>query len=264
MQARRLKPLSLLTAALLLLTACQTVPLTGRSQLILISEDEEKELGEKAYAEILSQSTLNQSPEINDLVQRVGKRLAEAAARPDFDWEFNVIQNVDTANAFALPGGKVAVYTGILPVTQNEAGLAVVLSHEIGHAIARHGAERLSTQRLVQIGEIGLLLALGVKDPRTIRAVDSAYGVGMGVGVLLPFSRAHESEADKIGLILMKKAGYDLHAAVAFWQRMAESKEGKGAPPEFLSTHPSDETRIQQIRRWIPEVEASSLSHGSN
>jgi predicted Zn-dependent protease len=165
-----------------------------------------------------------------------------------------VIEDDKTVNAFALPGGKVAVYTGLLPITQDEAGLAVVLSHEIGHAIARHGAERLSTQELVQIGEIGLIVALGGKDPQTVRTVHNAYGIGTGVGVILPYSRKHESEADHIGLILMAKAGYNPQTAVEFWQRMLRAKQDKKVPPEFLSTHPSDERRIRQIREWLPEV----------
>jgi predicted Zn-dependent protease len=128
------------------------------------------------------------------------------------------------------------------------------MSHEIGHGIARHGAERLSTQQLVQIGEIGLMVALGGKDPHLVRAIDNAYGIGAGVGVILPFSRQHESEADHIGLILMAKAGYDPQAAVEFWQRMLQAKQDKKEPPELLSTHPSDERRIRQIQQWLPEV----------
>lgn len=236
------------------LTACQTVPLTGRSQLILISEAEETSLGLRSYEQVLKESTLSADPQINEMVKRVGSRLARAAERPDYDWEFHVIQDDRMVNAFALPGGKVAIYTGLLPVTQDETGLAVVLSHEIGHVIARHGAERLSTHQLAQLGEIGLIVALGGKDPETVRAVHAAYGIGAGVGVLLPFSRKHELEADQIGLILMAKAGYDPQAATSFWERMLQSKKDQQGPPEFLSTHPSDEHRIRRIRQWIPEA----------
>lgn len=237
-----------------LVAACQTVPLTGRSQLMLVSEQEELALGLQAYQQVLKEAKLSQDPKINEMVKRVGMKLAQVSGRPDYDWEFNVIEDNKTVNAFALPGGRVAVYTGLLSITRDEAGLAVVLSHEIGHAIARHGAERLSTQELVQIGEIGLIVALGVKDPQAVRAVHGAYGMGAGVGVLLPFSRQHESEADHIGLILMAKAGYDPQTAVEFWQRMLAAKQDKNTPPEFLSTHPSDERRIRQIQQWIPEV----------
>lgn len=247
-------PLGLISGLLWIVTACQTVPLTGRRQLILITEQQELALGLQSYQKALKESKLSQDPKTNEMVKRVGMKLAQVADRPDYQWEFMVIEDDKTVNAFAPPGGKVAVYTGLLPITQDEAGLAVVLSHEIGHAIARHGAERLSTQELVKIGEIGLIVALGGKDPQTVNAIDAAYGIGAGVGVILPYSRKHESEADHIGLILMAKAGYDPQTAVEFWQRMLQAKQEKKAPPEFLSTHPSDERRIRQIREWIPEV----------
>jgi predicted Zn-dependent protease len=243
-----------LLCILLLVTACQTVPLTGRSQLILMSEPEELALGLQAYRQALEKAKLSQDPKINEMVKRVGMKLAQVSGRSDYDWEFTVLDDDKTVNAFALPGGKVAIYTGLLPITRDETGLAVVLSHEIGHAIARHGAERISTQQLAQIGEIGLIVALGAKDPQTVKAIDAAYGIGAGVGVILPFSRKHESEADHIGLILMAKAGYDPQAAVEFWQRMLTTKQDKDTPPEFLSTHPSDERRIRQIQQWLPEV----------
>jgi predicted Zn-dependent protease len=219
-----------------------------------MSEDEELALGFEAYQQVLKEAKLSQDPKINEMVNRVGAKMAQVSGRPDYDWEFKVIEDDQVVNAFALPGGKVAVYTGLLPITQDEEGLAVVLSHEIAHAIARHGAERISTQQLVKLGEIGLVVALGGGDPQTVRAVDAAYGLGMGLGVVLPFSRKHESEADHIGLILMTKAGYNPQAAVEFWQRMMEAKKDQQAPPEFLSTHPSDERRIEQIRQWLPEM----------
>lgn len=241
---------------LVVLSACATAPITGRHQLILVSPAQEAEMGVSAYKEVLSQSTVSRDAKTNELVERVGRRLAAVADRPDFQWEFKVIQDDKTVNAFCLPGGKVAVYTGILPVTQSEAGLAVVMGHEIGHAIARHGGERVSTALLAQVGEAGVVAALGSKDPETNKLVVGAYGVGAAVGVLLPFSRSQESEADHIGLILMAKAGYDPAEAVAFWQRMSALKGGKGSGLErFLSTHPSDEKRIGQIREWLPEAE---------
>lgn len=241
--------------ALGVIFSCQTVPLTGRSQFILLSENEELALGFEAYRQALKEAKLSQDPKINEMVSRVGTKLAQVSGRPDYDWEFKVIEDDQVVNAFALPGGKVAVYTGLLPVTRDEEGLAVVLSHEIAHAIARHGAERISTQQLVKLGEIGLVVALGGGDPQTVRAVDAAYGLGMGLGVVLPFSRKHESEADHIGLILMTRAGYNPQAAVEFWQRMMEAKKDQKSTPEFLSTHPSDERRIEQIRQWLPEMD---------
>ncbi len=244
-----------LTTVFLILMACQTVPLTGRSQLILITEEQEISLGLQSYRRFLGEAEISQDPKANEMVRRVGANLAAVADRPDYVWEFTLIQDDEAVNAFALPGGKVAVYTGLLPVARDETGLAVVLSHEIGHAIARHGAERLSAQQLINLGEIGLIIALGGKDPNTVRAIDAAYGIGTGVGVTLPFSRRQESEADRIGLILMAKAGYDPGAAVAFWQRMTRATEEQKAAPEFLSTHPSDERRIRQIREWIPEAQ---------
>lgn len=244
----------LLAALTVLVAGCQTVPLTGRSQLILLSKEQELSLGLQTYQKVLKEAKLSQDPRVNEMVRRVGMKLSQVADRPDYDWEFKVIDDENTVNAFALPGGKVVVYTGILPITRDEVGLAVVLSHEIGHAIARHGAERISTQELAQLGEIGLIIALGGKDPQTIKAIDAAYGIGTGVGVILPFSRKQESEADHIGLILMAKARYDPKVAVEFWQRMLETKQHKKAPPEFLSTHPSDERRIRQIQQWLPEI----------
>jgi len=189
------------------------------------------------------------------MIQRVGKRIAAVADRPDYRWEFTLIQDDKMVNAFALPGGKVAVYTGILPVAESEAGLAAVMSHEVAHAIARHGGERMTTGLLAQMGMTALNVGLAVKgeDPETIRAFNTAYGLGAQFGVLLPFSRNQESEADHIGLILMARAGYDPKEALGFWQRMAETK--KAAAPEWLTTHPGDATRIRQLRALLPEAE---------
>jgi predicted Zn-dependent protease len=213
-----------------LLSACQTVPVTGRQQLILLSSAEENRLGITSYEQIIKDEKLSTDARINAMVRQVGQRIAAVAARPDFAWEFRVIEK-DVANAFALPGGKVAVYTGILKYTKTETGLAVVMGHEIAHAIARHGGERVS------------------RDPAIIQAIGLAYGVG----VQLPFSRAQESEADHIGIVLMAKAGYDPREAVPFWRRMAAGKTGQ-SPPEFLSTHPSGTTRMAQLEQWMPEA----------
>lgn len=229
------------------LLACQSVPITGRHQLILISHEEEISLGEEAYKKTLKDSKLSQDQAAIAMMRRVGERIAAAADRPDYTWEFNLLDN-KTPNAFALPGGKVAVFTGILPITLDETGLAVVLGHEVAHALAHHGAERMSTGVLTQIGAVGVAAVLG-GDPQTARAVEAAFGLG----VMLPFSRSHESEADHIGLHLMARAGYDPRQAVDFWKRMEQAAKGN-KPPEFLSTHPSDEHRVKQIESWLPEV----------
>ncbi len=230
------------------------MPVTGRSQLILISSEEEVQLGLSSYQEIMGQSTLSSDPDLNEMVKRVGFRIAEVSNRPEYNWEFNVVQNDDMVNAFALPGGKVAVYTGILPYTQNENGMAAVLGHEVAHALARHGGERISTGILAQIGLLGLNLAMASKDPKVVQSVNEAFGLGVNVGVLLPFNRHQETEADHIGLFLMAKAGYDPREAVKFWQRMGRA--GGKKPPEFLSTHPADQKRIRQIQEWLPEAMA--------
>lgn len=229
------------------LLGCQSVPITGRHQLVLISQEEELSLGEEAYKKTLKESKVSQDQASIAMMRRVGQRIAAAADRPDYHWEFTLLEN-KTPNAFALPGGKVAVFTGILPITQDETGLAVVLGHEVAHALAHHGAERMSTGVLTEIGAVSVAAVLG-GDPQTAKAVESAFGIG----VMLPFSRSHESEADHIGLHLMAKAGYDPRLAVAFWTRMEQAAKGN-RPAEFLSTHPSDEHRIKQIESWLPEV----------
>jgi predicted Zn-dependent protease len=231
-----------------LLFACQTVPITGRKQLVLLSPAQENRMGISAYEQILREEKLSTDPQINAMVRRVGQRIAAVAERPDFAWEFRVIDK-DTANAFALPGGKVAVYTGILKYTQTDTGLAVVMGHEIAHALARHGAERISRSMIAQLGLTAVQIGLRNSNPVILQGIRLAYGLG----VELPFSRSQESEADHIGLILMAKAGYDPREAISFWQRMAAGKKGQ-EPPQFLSTHPSGTTRMTQIKQWMPEA----------
>lgn len=230
------------------LLACQTAPITGRQQLILVSPEEENRMGISAYREVLREADISRDPQLNALVQRVGQRIAKVADRADFAWEFRVIDQ-DVANAFALPGGKVAVYTGILKYTQTEAGLAVVMGHEVAHALARHGGERISRTLIAQLGLTAVQEGLSINNPLIIQGIGLAYGVG----VELPFDRGQESEADQIGLMLMAKAGYNPREAIPFWQRM-EAGQRDGGPPEFLSTHPSGETRIAQIREWLPRA----------
>lgn len=239
------------------LMGCQTTPVTGRQQLILISPDQEMALGVQSYRQILKESKLSHDQAKISRVHRVGWNIALVTSRDypiarDYEWEFNVIEDDETPNAFALPGGKIAVYTGIFKYTQNDAGLATVMGHEIGHALARHGAERMSQILLAQMGAVALNVAVQGQSAETIQAMNMAYGVGAMVGVLLPFSRLEESEADRIGLVLMAKAGYDPREAISFWRRM--SKVGGKKPPAFLSTHPTDEKRIAQIKQWMPEA----------
>jgi predicted Zn-dependent protease len=232
-------------------SGCETVPYTGRQQIQLVSADEEAQMGAQAFQEIVGKATVSTDAQTNAMVQRIGTKIAAAAALP-YKWEFRVIEDDKQANAFALPGGKVAVYTGILGITQDETGLAVVMGHEVAHVVARHGGERLSQQMGVQTAT-QLLAGMASSNPTTVQLVSAALGAGAQVGVLLPFGRAQESEADHIGLILMAKAGYDPRAAVGLWTRMAEAAKGQ-RPPEFLSTHPSEATRIQQIQGWLPEA----------
>jgi predicted Zn-dependent protease len=235
----------------MLLTSCQTVPMTGRHQLILISNEQELSLGEEAYKKTLKSSKLSADAASTATVRRVGERIAKAANRPDYKWEFNLVED-KTPNAFCLPGGKVVVYTGILPFTKDETGLAVVMGHEVAHALARHGAERMSTGELAGIAGQTAAIIFGGGNPETEKQVEQAFGIGSSVGLLLPFSRHQESEADEIGLLLMAKAGYDPRQAIDFWKRMEQGQNG--APPEFLSTHPSDKTRINRIEGWMPEA----------
>lgn len=238
---------------LLLLAGCPKVPGTDRRSLILVPESQEMALGVDAYQEILKTSKLSADAEATAMVRRVGARIAQVSHRPDFQWEYNLIEDDKQANAFCLPGGKVAVYTGILPITKTEAGLAVVIGHEVSHAIAKHGAERMSEQILLALGEVSLAVAMRDKPRETRAMVGTAYGLGAGLGVVLPFGRFQESEADRMGLMYMAKAGYDPREATDFWRRMEEQSKG-GQPPEFLSTHPSHKTRVKNLDEWMPDA----------
>jgi len=236
--------------------ACQTVPYTGRSHVILVSQAEEKQLGLQAYQETLKKSKLSSDHEKVEMLRRVGHRLARAANKPDFQWEFNLIVEDKTINAWCLPGGKVAVYTGLLPVSQDEDGLAVVLGHEIAHALARHGAERMSQGLIAQgLGQVGSLLLTG-NSAATQQIFANAYGIGAQLG-MLHYGRKEESEADHIGLILMAQAGYDPRRAVDFWGRMMKAMggaKGDSALAKYLSDHPPDKERQQAIEGWMPEA----------
>ncbi|HSE04630.1 MAG TPA: M48 family metallopeptidase [Methylomirabilota bacterium] len=248
---RRRHVVAALLLVALALPGCETVPYTGRRQVQFISPTEEAQMGAQAFQEIVGKATLSTDVPANAMVQRVGSRIAAVTGLP-YQWEFRVIADDKQANAFALPGGKVAVYTGMLSVTRDEAGLAAVLGHEIAHVLARHGGERLSQQMGVQT-VTQLLAGMASSNPATVQLVSAALGAGAQVGVLLPWGRAQESEADHVGLILMAKAGYDPRASLELWKRMAEAAKGQ-RPPEFLSTHPAEATRIQQIEGWLPEA----------
>ena len=245
----------------LTISGCIRAPGTARDQIIFISEEKEIALGISAFRDVLKQARLNANPEINAMVNKVGQRIAAVADKPEYYWEFAVIEDDEQINAFALPGGKVAIFTGILKHTKNEAGLATVMAHEIAHALQRHGAERMSRGILEQVAQIAAIggAASGVIDPQLAMGAMSAYGVG----VSLPHNRRQESEADYIGLQLMAKAGYNPQEAIGFWERMSGCPRqmigrfcfrSKAARPEFLSTHPSDVTRIKQIEAWINDV----------
>lgn len=241
-------------------SGCGTVPVTGRSQLNLMSPGQEMQLGLTSFEETKKQVPISKDAQATAMVQRVGQRIAAVAGQdmPEAQWEFVVFESKE-ANAFCLPGGKVGVYTGILPITKDEAGLATVLGHEIAHAVARHGGERMSQAMVIQGG--GSLLGLGLQsaDPKWQAAAQLAYGVGAKLGAELPHSRAQESEADHIGLIYMAKAGYPPEAAVDFWKRFGEfNKQQGGDTPWFLRTHPLDETRVKQLQGWIPEAKAKA------
>ncbi|MGB5289330.1 MAG: M48 family metallopeptidase [Ignavibacteriaceae bacterium] len=243
--------------------SCSTVPLTGRSQLNMIPSGELLSMSFQQYDQFLKENKISTNQAEVNMVKRIGGNIQNAVERymkannlsdklNGYNWEFNLVEN-EQVNAWCMPGGKVVVYTGILPVTLDETGLAVVMGHEIAHAIAEHGNERMSQALLQQLGGVALTVALK-DEPETTRNIYlAAYGVGTTVGIMLPYSRTHESEADHLGLIFMAMAGYDPHAAPEFWKRMAASKQG-GSPPEFLSTHPSDQTRIDDITSWIPEA----------
>ncbi|HZI31759.1 MAG TPA: M48 family metallopeptidase [Candidatus Binatia bacterium] len=250
---------SALALVLALTNGCSTVPVTGRSQLNLVSPGQEMQLGLSAFDQLKQTTPVNHDPAVNAMVQKVGKRIAAVAGQdmPDAQWEFVVFDSPE-ANAFCLPGGKVGVYTGILPITKDEAGLATVIGHEVGHAVAHHGAERMSEEMVEQMGGQILGVTMSKSDPRVQAAAQVAYGLTTQLGRELPHSRAQESEADHIGLIYMARAGYDPREAVQFWERFMQynAQHGGTSTFAFLRTHPTDETRIRQLKQWLPEAEA--------
>ncbi len=251
---KRLLLLSGLFLSLLAAVACYKVPVTGRTQFNVFSTSQEHRLGADAFRNLISKEKLSRNPDYAAAVKRVGDRIAAVSHASGFEWRYAVIENDETVNAFALPGGKIGVYTGMLPVARTEAGLATVMAHEVAHAVARHGGERMSLGVLLQLGADAIARGLRNGDPTVTSGVLQAYGIGTALAGTLPFSRKQETEADRIGLIYMAKAGYDPREAVPFWERMGRAAGGGDAPPEFLSTHPGYRTRITNMRRWMPEA----------
>ncbi len=243
--------------------ACQTVPITGRQQLSLVPSETIMSLSYSEYSDFLSKHKVITNTEDAKMVKRVGQNIQDAVEAffslnnlsdrlKGYRWEFNLVED-KSVNAWCMPGGKVVVYTGLMPVAKDDTGLAVAMGHEIAHAVAQHGDERMSQGLLAQMGGVALSAALSQKPKETTQLFMAAYGVGTQVGVLLPYSRLQENEADHLGLIFMAMAGYDPRKAISFWRRMAAEKHG-ASPPEFLSTHPADERRIRNMEKLIPEA----------
>ncbi len=246
--------LLILIAFLSILISCQTAPITGRSQLVLVSPQEASQMGNAAFQEVIKEEGTSDNPQYKSRLTRVSARIVSVADTPNYDWEYRVIKGDNVVNAFALPGGKIGVYTGMFRVAESDAALATVIGHEVAHVAANHGAERASAGILANLGSAGLQAALGSQNPAVMSAIMSAYGIGVNVGGILPFSRTQEAEADRIGLIYMAEAGYDPNEAIAFWEKMQSESGGASAPPEFLSTHPSYGTRISNLKQWLPEA----------
>lgn len=257
-----MKRIILFIPILLFCLNCSTVPLTGRKQLAFIPSSQINSLAAQNYQEVLKESKISNNQQQVEMIRRVGNRIVAAVEKyltienqmdviDGFKWEFNLIES-EQVNAWCMPGGKVAFYTGIMPICKDDNGVAVVMSHEIAHAIAQHGNERMSQELTSQMGGVALAVALQDQPAQTQALAMTAFGVGSQVGVLLPFSRTHESEADKMGLYFMTLAGYDPYEAPRFWERM--NAGAGGSPPEFLSTHPNPSTRIANMEKWIPEA----------
>jgi predicted Zn-dependent protease len=242
--------------------SCSTVPVTGRHQVNVVGDAEMLSMSTAQYDTFLMQNKLSTNKQDTEMVKRVGTRIQHAVEAflasknqsqqiAGYKWEFNLVESKEV-NAWCMPGGKVVVYTGILPVTKDEASLAVVMGHEIAHAVAKHGAERMSQQIIAQGLGSTLDAAMAKNSAATKQIAATAFGLGAQYGALLPFSRTQESEADHLGLIFMAMAGYDPQVAVPFWERMSQS--GGGKPPEIMSTHPSDATRIANLKKLMPEA----------
>lgn len=263
--------LVLVLVAGMALTGCKKVPITGRKQVKLLPSSTLNSMALTSYKEFLTKNTVSNHDANTKMVQEVGKDIQMAVTAyfkqegqmkllEGYNWEFNLVED-NAVNAWCMPGGKVVVYSGLLPVAKNRDGLAVVMGHEIAHAIANHGNERMSQGMVQQMGGLALQVAVSQKPQQTQALFMNAYGVGSQVGAVLPFSRLHESEADRMGLIFMAMAGYNPEEAAPFWGRMAASAKGQ-APPEFLSTHPSNATRIKKLQEAMPEAKAYGSRYG--
>ncbi len=258
-----MKKISMLIIAILFLISCSTVPITGRKQFSLVSDAQLLPMAFQQYQGFLDQNKLSSNAEMTTELKTVGKRISGAVDRymrangmtdkaDAYRWEFNLIDD-KTVNAWAMPGGKVVFYTGIMPIAKNTDGVAAIMGHEVAHAFARHGAERMSTGMLAQAGGLAVALSTAKKTPQQQQLWMTAYGIGSQLGQL-KFSRTHETEADKLGVVFMIMAGYNPAESVNVWVRMSQ-RAGKGqAPPEILSTHPSNQTRIKALTEWIPQA----------
>ena len=257
--------------ALGLATSCATNPLTGKKSLNFVSNSELFPTSFQQYGTFLSENKVITGTADARKVETVGLRIKAAAEKyltylgqaqylQDYRWEYKLIDNKEV-NAWCMPGGKIVVYSGILPITKDDAGLATVMGHEVSHALANHGAQRMSAAQLQQLGAVGVAVATGGKSAENQQIWQQAYGVTTQYGAMLPFSRNHETEADKIGLTLMAIAGYNPEQSITFWQRMSAQSSGQ-APPEFMSTHPSDATRIANLQALIPEAKALAAKVG--
>ncbi|WP_029033694.1 M48 family metallopeptidase [Salinimicrobium terrae] len=268
----KLRQITIVVSLLLLMAGCKTNPFTGERNLNFVSNSQIFPAAFQQYEEVLAQNEVVRNTQEANMIKNVGRKIAVAAERfldanghpgylDDYQWEFSLLKDDDQVNAWAMPGGKIAFYTGIMPIAQDETGVAAIMAHEVAHAVANHGAQRMSAAQLQQVGGAVVGAAAGGRSESTQQIIAQAYGLGSNLGGMLPFSRSHESEADRIGLTLMAMAGYDPTEAANLWRRMAQESGGQ-APPEFLSTHPNPQTRINNIEKWAPEAKAEARKYG--
>ncbi|MCY2688233.1 M48 family metallopeptidase [Salinimicrobium sp. TH3] len=268
----KLRQITIMVGLVLLMAGCKTNPFTGERNLNFVSNSQIFPAAFQQYEEVLKQNEVVRNTSEANMVKNVGRKVAVAAERfldangyqgylNDYEWEFNLIKDDDQVNAWAMPGGKIAFYTGIMPIAKNETGVAAIMAHEVAHAVANHGAQRMSAAQLQQVGGAVVGAAVGGRSESTQQIIAQAYGLGTNLGGMLPFSRSHESEADRIGLTLMAIAGYDPAEAADLWRRMEQNSGGQ-APPEFLSTHPNPQTRIKNIEKWAPQAKAEARKYG--
>lgn len=268
----KLRQIFIVVSFLLLLAGCKTNPFTGERNLNFVSNSQIFPASFEQYDQVLAKSNVEKGTADARMIENVGRKIAVASERfldangyqgylKDYEWEFSLIKDDKTVNAWAMPGGKIAFYTGIMPIAKNETGVAAIMAHEVAHAVADHGAQRMSAAQLQQVGGAVVGAAVSGRSEGTQQIIAQAYGLGTNLGGMLPFSRSHETEADKIGLTLMAIAGYDPAEAANLWRRMQQNSGGQ-APPEFLSTHPNPETRITNIEKWAPQAKAEARKFG--